>query len=120
MLAPPFMDEPSPDEISSSIRARHTDARNILRADLGSFNDSRAHHRRLFSHFQTLADLYSQSIMVSLKLACALLLAIGNAEASLRSRRLSFESMAGYEPGSVVTDHVSVVPTCFVVGILVI
>ena len=48
--------------------------------------------------------------MVSLKLACcSLLLAVGGAEASLRSRRLSYESIAGYEPGSVVTDHVSVV-----------
>ena len=48
--------------------------------------------------------------MVSFKLAAILLAATADsASASLRSRRLSFQAIAGYEPGSLVTDHVSFV-----------
>jgi hypothetical protein len=50
--------------------------------------------------------------MVSFKVAATFLVAaVGDAHASLRAasmhRKLSFESIAGYEPKSLVTDHVS-------------
>jgi len=44
--------------------------------------------------------------MVSFRLASTLLFAgVASSDATLRSRRLSFQSIAGYEPGSLVTDH---------------
>jgi hypothetical protein len=52
-------------------------------------------------------SLETTSRMVSFKLAALLLATAGSTSASLRtSRRLSFQSIAGYEPGSLVTDHV--------------
>ena len=49
--------------------------------------------------------------MVSFQFATAVLLAFttGEAQASLRHRRLSYQAIAGYEPRSLVTDHVSCV-----------
>ena len=52
--------------------------------------------------------LATTSRMVSFKLAAVLLAATADsASASLRNRRLSSQAIAGYEPGSSVTDHVS-------------
>jgi hypothetical protein len=53
--------------------------------------------------------LASSITMVSFKFVPALLLAAADSSsAALRShRRLSYESIVGYEPGSLVTDHVS-------------